>query len=86
MRLIVLLLYGTALLPIAIAFAALGVLVGSMGDVNGHAVLRAIALVIGFLWVLDLIALILAVAVSHVISLGCCADDGNKEEGQQAAK
>ena len=79
MRLIMLLLYGALLLPVAIAFAALGVLVGTMGDTNGHAVLRVIALVMGFLWILDVIALVLAVAVSHVISLGCCADEKGDE-------
>lgn len=83
-KIVVFLLYGALLFPVAIALAALGVLLGAMGDSAGHGVLQAVALVLGFLWILDLIALLLSVAVSHVLSIGCCADAGEEEEEEES--
>jgi hypothetical protein len=67
-KIVVTLLFGALLLPVAITLAALGQLLGAMGDGVGQTVLRIVALVLGFLWVLDLVALVFAVAVAQLAS------------------
>ena len=66
-KIVTALLFGAMLLPVAITLAALAHLLGAMGDSNAQLVLRVVALVLGFLWVLDLVALVLAVAVMQLV-------------------
>lgn len=67
-KVVISLLFGALLLPVAITLAALAQLLGAMGDGKGQLVLRIIALALGFLWLLDLVALILAVAIAQLVS------------------
>lgn len=67
-KILIFLLFGALLLPVAITLAALAQLLGAMGDSNGQVVLRIIALILGFLWVLDLVALVVAVAIALLLS------------------
>ena len=62
-KIVISLLIGAMLLPVAITLATLAQLLGAMGDGNAQVVLHVIALALGFVWVLDLVALVLAVAV-----------------------
>ncbi len=61
------LLAGFALLPIAVLVVwTMGVLLGSMGDALGGAVLTRIALAGGLLWAIDLLGLVLALALNSL--------------------
>ena len=66
-KIVISLLIGAMLLPVAITLATLAQLLGAMGDGNAEGVLHVIALALGFVWVLDLVALVLAVAIQQLL-------------------
>ncbi|MBL8829918.1 MAG: hypothetical protein JNM18_23265 [Planctomycetaceae bacterium] len=68
------LLAGLVLLPIAI-LAALGIagLLGVLGDRDGSLWLGRLAALGGIAWVVDLVALVGAIAAQN---LGCCGESG----------
>ncbi len=58
-------------LPVVVTVVAgASLLLAGLGDENGAAVLRFVAVATGVVWVLDLVGLVIALAVQ---SLGCCA-------------
>jgi len=65
-KIVISLLFGAMLLPVAITLATLAQLLGAMGDGNAQVVLHVIALALGFVWTLDLVALVLAVAIMQL--------------------
>lgn len=71
-----------AVLPIAIVvLLALGRLVGAMGDVSGQVALDWVALAIGAVWVVDLIALVVLQSLHTAISdRGGKSPQGNASE------
>jgi len=57
-------------LPVVVTVVAgASLLLAGLGDENGAAVLRFIAVATGVVWLLDLVGLVIALAVQ---SLGCC--------------